>query len=305
MPSPPAFQGRMPAVARAARWALLLAAGGCSGGGLPDPSGADTGASRPTEDTAWMSYPANEPSPTWSLEDVSAALSVVTGYGAVNTLDIAYAYQAAMDHADASCPGGPGLSIDLILGCTTDEGWTYAGIAWLDITSEDEISGAPLSYKQGGDFEIQYPDGGSFEGGGETTVTTTRTEGRQESEVDFKGTWRDDSDDGWLGAGISGVFEATVINTEDEHSATLDGGLTIGDSTLNFDRTIFGDLDCPAGVQGAIGLRDDKGYWYEWQLGDDCDECGDVVFHGDQEMGELCLDVSTWAAATYLNWLPH
>jgi hypothetical protein len=283
----------------------MVAVVGCGGRGSPVAGANDSDSSRPTEDTAWMSYPSTQPTPSLSLDDVSATLTEVAGYGSVNTLDIAYAFQAVMEHGGDACPSGVALSFSLVLGCTTQEGWTYAGIAWLDVTEADPISGAPLTYYLGGDFEIQDPDGGSFEGGGETTVTTTRSDGRLESEISYKGTWRDDSDKGWLGRGISGVFEATVVNSDDEHLATLDGGLAIGDKVMNFDNTVFDDLDCPSGLKGTIGVRDDQGYWYEWRLGDDCDECGDVVFHGEQEMGELCLDVSQWANATYVSWLPH
>lgn len=259
-----------------------------------------------SEDTAWMSYPAAGPTPELTPDDVGAILSAIAAQGGFNTQDIINAYHSAMSMGDELCPIGLTDMLNDVQGCTSRDGYNFAGIAWLTEFAWDPPSGIPIDYFHGGDFVITTPDGRRMAGGGELLVEAVDVEDGREMTVDFKGSWVDERDDGWLGGGVSGVLAATVRERASEHSATLDGGLAMGSTALDFQDLVFDmEPECPGGLRGTIAVRDARGYWTDWRLGDDCDACGAVLFHGDVDLGELCLELDAWAAASYAGWLPH
>ncbi len=113
-------------------------------------------------------------------------------------------------------------------------------------------------------------------------------------EVGVQGSWRDESAEGWLGAGYSGVFLAIGEKNPDIQKLNISGGIAIGDKATHLD--LDWDLAgrCGGAAMGSIRLRDSRGYWYTWTLGDDCDTCGGVVYHEVDDLGDLCLDLQSY-----------
>ena len=286
-------------------WLLLPA---CSAPATMARGGVDTapGGAAPVEDTAWMSYPSDAPQPELSRDDVEAILQAIAAQGSFNTQDIINAYKAVMDMGDDHCPFGLPYMLSDVQGCTSLEGYDFAGIAWLTEFDWDPRTGEPTAYFHGGDFAVTAPSGAQMAGGGELLVEATDVDDGREMTVDFKGTWIDEADDGWLGAGVSGVLTATIIERASTHQATLDGGLAMGSTALDFQNLVF-DMDpsCASRLRGTLAVRDSRGHWTDWQLGDDCDACGEVYFRGAVDLGELCMELDEWATASYTGWLPH
>jgi hypothetical protein len=263
-------------------------------------------ASPSIEDTAWMSYPSDEPQPELSAEELGEAIQAVAALGGFNTQDIINAYHSAWAKGDEHCPFGLTDLLTDIQGCTSLDGYHFAGIGWLTEFEWDPGTGIPIDYYHGGDFTITAPDGRRMAGGGELLVEATDVDDGREMSVDFKGSWVDETDDGWLGGGVSGVLQATVVERTSDHSATLDGGLSIGGTALDFQSLVFDmDPECGGGLRGTMAVRDTRGYWTAWQLGDDCDACGELSFRDTTDLGELCVELDAWATASYAGWLPH
>lgn len=277
---------------------LLLA--GCAGSATDD-SGGGHG-----EDTAAMTWSGEEATPTLSLDDISAQLLALQALDAPNGQDITSTFLGHLEQGDESCPGGGEGHLNRPAdACQTSEGWYYEGIGWYDLNESEVGAGGEvieLSYYHGGDFVMFSPAGKRFAGGGDLLVVTTTAEGERVTEMDLKGTWVDEANPLWLGAGFSAVYTSTVTSSSEGMRITLLGGMSVGSTDLFLDDLSYGTTGtCPGALTGALQIRDARGFWTEWALGDDCDTCGEVIFHGDQDLGELCLDLSGWGES--LLWL--
>lgn len=283
----------------------LLAA--CSSG-EPCQDCEDTGA----EDTAAMVYTGGDPDPPWTAEEFGEELSTLMAMGAPNPIDICDVFQTIMTYGDEDCPGDP-LNLSTIPeGCDTDEGFHYAGIGWYyaaDWIRFEDGTQIDLTFSHGGDFEILYPGGQRFAGGGGMSYESQRSDDELEIITDFEvhGSWIDSTRSDWLGAGFSGVYEATVSNYgAGEYGFTATGGIGVGEYDMLLDGVTWDTTDACAGkLSGAVELRDADGYWTRWDVGDDCDDCGEVVFHGDTELGELCLDTTDWGRLLFMLSTPR
>ena len=270
-----------------------------------------------------------EPDPFWTVDEVASQLEAFMAMGVPSGREITRVYDELMSHGDGLCPSPGDVFEALNSGCISAEGYQYTGIGWLHYGVKRADDGVPLEWNHGGDFEIIRPDGSVFAGGGEMVMAPAmRFDGEpgagalelddrelldqagviEQWTLDVHGSWVDDARDDWLGKGFSGVILAEV--REDtragEAMARLHGGMAVGDIDLFFDETVwFGDSRCEQGVVGTIRLRDPRGYWVAWELESDCDSCGELVFHEDQSMGELCLDMSTWSRQVYAAWAPN
>ncbi len=122
----------------------------------------------------------------------------------------------------------------------------------------------------------------------------------------MKGSWIDEDRQDWLGQGFSAVIDATLTRSDAGTAVAITGGLSVAELNVYLDDLRFGTAaTCPDGLAGAMRVRDERGYWTTWALGEDCDACGTVTFHEDQDQGELCLDLSDWADAMVAANTPH
>jgi hypothetical protein len=294
--------------------------GGCSGEG-PEPS--DSGAQ-----DSWTESPqAADPEPIWSVEEVGAELQHFMDQGVPGGRVIAEVFGELMSHGEGPCPGAPLALVNTYLGCETPEGYYYSGVGWLFYALKRASDGVALEWVHGGDFELGRPDGSTFSGGGDMyhvpvvaesgpVVPDGSLQTGSESDlleaagtverwsVDFHGSWADSSRDDWL-ENFSGIIraEGREDRSTGERLLWIHGGLAVDDVDLFYDQTLwYGDDRCTQGVVGTIRLRDPRGYWFSWELGEDCDACGELTFHQDQSMGELCVDLSEYSRQTYEAW---
>lgn len=252
-----------------------------------------------TEDTAAMVYSTEAPEPLWTAEEFGENLARIQAIGAPNPIDIGDAFVEIMAQGDEDCPGNGNELTTIPAGCDTDDGYHFAGIGWYyaneSVTFEDG-STLDLSFSHGGDFEIIRPNGLRFAGGGGMAYITTPEESGLSTSFDIHGSWVDEQRLDWLVTGFSGVFEATVTRGDNgDWSYTATGGMGMGDDHISLTNATWDSTDaCEGRMSGSISVRDERGYWTEWQVGDDCDDCGEVVFHEDTDLGEYCMDTTAW-----------
>lgn len=285
---------------------LLAGLSGCE-----DECGPDCAPARGSDDTAAMVYAVETPEPAWTAEELGAELEAFTALGAPNPAELGEVFLAAMQAGDENCPGENVYALETAPeGCDTEDGYHFAGIGWFQF--EDFVQGEDgepvvFDFSHGGDFEILRPDGTRLAGGGGIAYSSELGEGETDTSIELHGSWIDDARRDWLGVGFSGVYEAAVHEAGPEHwSFAIDGGLGLGGRILSFDDVSW-DVDaCPDGSpRGTFAMRDDRGYWTAWDVGDDCDGCGTVTFHDDVDLGELCLDLSAWGRLLYYMSIPR
>lgn len=273
---------------------------GCSA----TPPEAEPRGSAPTpEDTAAMVYSTEDPEPLLTVDDVRDILVGFISPGVPNPDEIAENYARVMALGDATCPGD---SLNLYFpeqGCETPEGYYFAGIGWYDVGASGESEEGDLvelSFAHGGDFEILFPDGRRFAGGGDIEYDSVWGDDTIESSFTVLGSWVDESQANWLGRGFSGAYEGYVRTGRDRWAISITGGLGVGGTRVYLDHATWDSEDaCEGALSGAIHVRDARGYWTVWDLGDDCDTCGRVLFHEDNDLGELCLDMDAWGRLFY------
>ncbi|MDP2312031.1 MAG: hypothetical protein Q8P41_03935 [Pseudomonadota bacterium] len=273
---------------------VLLAS--CAEPDAPCADDCDTAAEPPIGDTGVPIYVQEDPLPEMTAEDVGAALTEVLAHGFPNGPMLRDIYLGMMAEGDESCPGSETIiTEEYILGCVAPSGYYYSGVCVYEGFEITDETGSTASWGLGGDFLLKYPSGAVFEaGGGATYMGHVGPDGSQSFESTLRGTWADESSDLWVGEGFSGLFEASGGTTGGQPWLNVHGGVAVGDADLFFDEVAWDWGGACAGKPvGAVHLRDPRGYWYVWTLGDDCDTCGNVVFHDEIELGELCLDLES------------
>ncbi len=257
-------------------------------------SGGDT-ADAVEGDSGVAPYVAEEPTPDWSIEEVREQIFGAFATGLPHAGTLRNTYLTMMAEGDADCVGSATIiTQDYILGCVADSRYYYSGVCVYDEASFAEGSGSSTTWGLGGDFELAYPDGRRFAAGGGATWNGFRANnGDERFSSNIRGTWLDESQTNWLGEGLSALFDITGGVSDGKSHVTVDGGVAIGATDLYFDAMTWDWGGACAGAPvGDLRLRDPRGYWYIWSLEDDCDTCGDVVFHGDTLLGELCVDLT-------------
>ena len=244
-------------------------------------------------------YETETPEPEWSATEVGEILAATFSQGPPDPFLVGDTFLDLMAEGDATCPGDTAfLNDDNLLGCTAESGHYYAGIAWHEeLVNEDE--GATF-WTHGGDYEILRPDGSGLRGGGamhHRVVVNGENPDKSAFELGLQGSWHDDAAVGWLGEGFSGVFLAEGKRNIEIRHLEIAGGIAVGERDLHLELAWDMTGVCGTTAMGSIHLRDDRGYWYTWELGEDCDTCGQVTFHEIQELGELCLDFQDYTDA--------
>ncbi len=274
--------------------ALVLT--GCSPSDcVQDCSQGDGGSAAEEEDTAAMVYSTEDPDPVWNADEVGTVITTLTAFGAPNPVDIANDFADILAVGDGACPADP-YSLQHTP-CTSESGYYYQGVGWLYVAETMDLAGraVPSTWFHGGDFEILRPDGSRLAGGGDLKYFSEFDETQSVTSFIVAGTWDDSARDDWLGAPFSGVYTGEIVHQEGAWSFTVNGGIGVGDVDSQFVDVVWDSASaCEGAPTGMIQVRDARGYWYAWDLGDDCDACGEVIFHQDQDLGELCLDLKDW-----------
>ncbi len=264
---------------------------------------ADTGSAVPT-------FLAEDPEPDLTLEALTTMILQPFGRGTPNGRALRDTYLAMMAMGDADCPGSTtNITQDFVLGCTAASGYYYSGVCMYGVIEAQDGAGNRTSiWGLGGDFELADPDGAYFAaGGGVTWEGRTAPDGSQTFTSNIRGTWQDEAQANWLGDGLSCLVDIYGGQTAaGAHYVTVDGGIAVGDVDLYFDALTWDWSGACAGAPtGELRFRDTRGYWYAWNLGDDCDPCGEVVFHDAVSLGELCLDLTPIGEDIYYNNAPE
>lgn len=269
--------------------AALLASLGCStdpvicapGYGASD-QGVCLPVSPPEHQNTGAPEPPDLPAASAPLEAAEAedALQAALDAGLVEPLVLGERWRAAIDAGTGGgCPGSGGYSlIRGVQGCTSTEGYTFAGPA--DWTSEGD------SFHLEVDSYILRPDGTLLSYNGEVRYDWGEVDGVLTWRGDVRGSFVDDDASGWLGEGASADLLAKGTGTGAGAQVQLTGGCSVGVETVLFE-TLLWDPVC--GPSGVVATLDDAGRAYRLAL--DCSPCGTVSL-GDDALGEACLDLS-------------
>lgn len=222
------------------------------------------------------------PEPEWSASDVEEGLGAALAYQLPAFPLVAATWDELLSHGDGLCPPTPnGFDIIGGEGCTSEDGYTFSGIAG----HVDGWSGSSFVFQVYGDFVITDAEGRRFSVGGSNTAILDEEDGKTTLQHTFLGSMQYEGGDLWLADGTSAAawIEATIA--EDGATAVhLEGGYRLGPWSIYFDDVTVTD-GCAA---GGTRLRDDRGYWYDLAYAD-C-ECGPVAFEG-RAIGEACVDL--------------
>lgn len=271
--------------------------------------------STPEDDTGWQdpgmtqttdhshfAQDLDDPEPAWDLTEVGTQLEAALSGGMPNPVHLEARYtELLFEHGNMECPGGHGDGDDFFhLFCTTEEGYTFEGIALRSRKEIVDIGVALQQWSLSGDFSIGYPadtygEGQMLKGaGGLSSHGETQDEAMQWW-MSWNGSWSDSATEGWLAKGVSLLMSYEGgVTTDNRRYLTATGGLAIGQTDLYLDEVRWDESGpCLGKTTGDLSIREPSGHWYTWSLGDDCDGCGEVVFSDSLDMGELCLDLST------------
>ncbi len=221
-----------------------------------------------------------EPPPPFTLAEAEAALQSALDAGLPEPVLLAERWVAAIDAGTGGgCPGSGGYSlIRGVRGCTSTEGYTFAGPA--DWTSDED------SFFLEVDSYILRPDGTLLSYNGELGYDVDWSDGTPSWRGDVRGSFVDDAAGDWLGTGFSADLMAKGSGTTDTAEVQLTGGCSVGLETVLFDDLVW-TPGC--GASGVLTTLDPTGRSY--QLSVDCSACGPLRF-GEEVLGEACLDLS-------------
>lgn len=250
-----------------------------------------------TADDAWGSLIAPEDaSAPWDAATVEDIVARALRFGVPHPLDQLNAYLPLLAHGDASCPGAEfAEGFVQLSGCTTDDGYTFrgaAGVARADdrVTQSDGRRVGTWSMQfQPADFVVLRPDGSGLRAGGAPMLLVqTDARGRRWSST-VGGTWRDEADAGWLGAGYSGMLITQGLD-EGVARQVFEGPMGVGDAHLMFSQLRV-EADCAGAAGGTLSVRRADGAWasVSWT---GCAPCGAAVDDDGVAFGDACPDLS-------------
>jgi hypothetical protein len=193
-------------------------------------------------------------------------------------------YLDVLSHGDGRCPGSATQITDTaVYGCTAGSGWYYMGVAEYRMDRDGDASHREL----GGDFLVQDPDGRLFEMGAGMVVDYAP----DHVMAVFMGSVTDSAASDWT-HDVSAILDATLTPPADTGVLVVDGGVTLGDQTLELDQATWDPAVCQGAVSGGLGWRGPELRWYLAEL--ECG-CGPLVFEG-QDLGTVCVDLAPLAS---------
>lgn len=285
------------------RWTgALLGCAALAGTGCTSPgTGGAADSAVAGGDTTNPTYPVEDPSPTLEVQDLANRIDQFAFAGAPTGFAIGEAFLAYLENADEFCPAGQSPTSFQQQSCTTAEGWKFEGVGWYDYDQFDEGGDHYTVMSHGGDYRMTSPGGDVMSGGGGIGYELVTSDDEISLFTDFEGSFQDNRSDSWLQQGVSAVSELTASGPMGEIEAELTGGMSVGPVFMDFSHVVFKEnSDCSWEPEGTIGIRDDVGYWYTWEVAADCTPCAPVTFAPTgEELGELCADMTVWFEALF------
>jgi hypothetical protein len=271
---------------------LLL---GCSG------SGTDSGEAQRT-DTAHDHWDWDGLAPEWSSEEVAEELDGALAFGLPRADVLSENILDLLARGDDACPGHStqiSHTIWGLEGCTAETGYSYRGILVYEEQLEESDGFQVLQqFTSTADFEIIYPTGETFLGGGSFQYERRLQDGHesiQQSRSSIQGMWEDPMhEESWLAEGISAYLsmEMDELKEGDGELLQIEGSLGIGGRHLYFDALEYSSDECDEGPRsGAIWIRQPDSSWFQLTYDSDCG-CPELTWNGTEALGELCVDTS-------------
>lgn len=259
--------------------------GGADTGGAAGDTGGDTGGD--SDDTG---SPATPLEPDWAPEEVATAFAaaVATGVPSPKTVRDVY-FDLLARGADATCPGSDQLDGANPLGCTSEQGYFFAGFSsWLQ-----QDTGNGDEWMLSGDFVIRDPDDLAFEVGGHALHRLQADSSHTIWRSEYSGWWRREGAGGWLGEGTSSLFRTDGTIDPGGETLLVSGGLTWSGLSVYFDQAKRAPSSCGPAYTGSVQLRDATGGWWKVALDGTCEPCGALDFAGGGagSGGTTCLDL--------------
>jgi hypothetical protein len=224
--------------------------------------------------------------PSWTAEEVAAAVDRALSMGFQSPLDAAEAWRGIVDEGrDEGCPEGGGYSfIGSGSDCDTASGYHYSGL----IEYTEASDGGAYQVKLSADGYALTPAGEVFSAAVEADLELGAGEPRSVLSI-WSGSMQYPPADGWLGEGVSQLFWCSGEVSGGESWLECVGSYSLG----NQGHLYFEDFTLESGCEGGTGLlkiREDTGWWYDLTL--DCSSCGALRFDERVELGEVCVDLS-------------
>jgi hypothetical protein len=248
----------------------------------------------------WLACaPAEEdtgPEPEWSASEVEDGLAAALAYHLPAFPLVSRTWDELSSHGDGLCPPTPnGFDIIGGAGCTSEDGYTFSGIAG----HVDGWNGSSFVFQVYGDFVITDAAGRHFSVGGSNTAIVDEKDGTTTLQHTFLGSMQYEDGEAWLADGTSAAawIEATIAE-DGATSVHLEGGYRVGPWSIYFDDVTVAD-GC---ATGSTRLRDDRGYWYDLAY-ENC-ACGPVTFEGT-DLGSACADLGDEAAKLVSEGIGH
>lgn len=239
-------------------------------------------------DAAWI-HEGELATPEWTADDVGATLQALDSQPFPMPGAVFQNFEGVMSHGDSRCPG-PELTFEAILGCTTDSGWFYAGIAGYGATDLAEGANTFIQDDVYADMQVLSPDGPRFAIGGSANQHLGTNSAGVRSYSGFLDGIFIYTNGSLFDPAVDALIEYTAgERTDGGRWVGLDGAIGFGGSYLMFDDVVIGGETCPEDTTGSVRIRDATQHWYTVALGDDCDGCGTVYFNGTEAIGTTCV----------------
>jgi hypothetical protein len=275
----------------------------------------------------WIVPEASEPTPTATLDDITAAVqAAIDRARTVHGTPVEASYNAAMIGASGTCPAEYSSDYGAFWydQCTSDLGTEFNGyvFAYDAVDQFDPYSGLNLTYwTLYGAATVVDPQGLVLDlsGSAQWVIGT----------ADDLVVWSDfvAGAFGWEGTEASGTWldqgldpdlysYALLVPSVGARYIFLDGGIGEGTEAASFSALEFGDAligaSCTAEPAGAVAVRMSDGSWYDVLFDGsfdstlptdpaDCDGCGRAFYEGER-MGDVCIDPSPLLAWTEAPW---
>lgn len=280
----------------------LLALTGCTPDTDTEPATAGTTpATDPADPGDWLpTYVPPDLTPAWSADEALAALTSGLALARPDPWQMAAAFDYFLSQGNDWCPGESTiLSTEAIEGCAA-EGWFYLGIGGYSLYEDPLEEGLRHSLYQIGDLQIV---GGPerLEVGGHWSHVQQWEDAVGWFEGELTGSWwsPSSSDVAWLEAGTSAWLKyGGLLDTETGQRlhVSINGGLTVGDTSLSF-RDMIWDADvCDQAATGAVSWLDPQLGWWSLAL-TDCTGCGPLEHEGVPVQDQACVDLDGYGDA--------
>ena len=235
--------------------------------------------------------------PFYTAVELGEILASLAEFGLPSARVLRDSYQSLMSYGDESCPGSDTEIEGDLEGCTTGQGWYYAGLLTYVTEEYADMGEASRNFwTDTCDFQIVSPEGIAMIGGGDIEGRWTQIgDNRLQATSQVNGTWiYPPSPYPWFSEGMSTDVIFRLDRENDEDSVALNGTFGSAGVDLFFDEVRFaGDPACNDQVSaGSAWIRQSDGTWYEMRWSDDCDGCFSVKWDFREHIGSACVDLS-------------